>query len=199
MTDDVFSPPHRNGSNAAPRGRRPWELAILGLLFALLCIGIIVGWTLYGSRSPERLDGSSAPAVAAACTGAEQALRGLPNAAPVSGADRIARVRAEDRVLRSMLATIAAVHPRATTPARALRGWATDASNVVEARERYASTLAGGGRAQLVLPAYQGIKPVTARMDDFVRENHPHLDACFTAALQLDVVEGERVYEKVTQ
>jgi hypothetical protein len=35
-------------------------------------------------------------------------------------------------------------------------------------------------------------------MDDFVRENHPNLDACFTAALQLEQFEGKRVYEKVT-
>ena len=43
------------------------------------------------------------------------------------------------------------------------------------------------------------LKPVTSNMDDYVRESHPNLDACFTEALQLDVVEGPREYQKVTQ
>ena len=54
---------------------------------------------------------------------------------------------------------------------------------------------------QFVLPTSKSgsLKPVTSNMDDYVRESHPNLDACFTEALQLDVVEGPREYKKVTQ
>ena len=61
--------------------------------------------------------------------------------------------------------------------------------------------LPGQGRkqkAQFVLPSTQGLKPVTRNMDDFVRENHPNLDACFADALALETVEGQREYKPVT-
>ena len=54
--------------------------------------------------------------------------------------------------------------------------------------------------ARLVLPANSGgLKPVTDRMDDFVRENHPDLDACFTESLALETVEGPREYKLQTK
>ena len=40
----------------------PWEFLILALFVALIGIGIILGWTLVGSHSPERLDDASAAA-----------------------------------------------------------------------------------------------------------------------------------------
>ena len=101
-----------------------------------------------------------------------------------------------------MVARFATVTPRSSTPAQALKGWSTDWSHVVVARERYASDLAAaaktGAKVQLVLPATGGVKPVTDKMDDFVRENHPNLNVCFTKALQLEVVEFQRTYTTVT-
>ena len=67
----AFEPPHPNGAvhqgQAAARAHAPWEFLILTLFVLLLCIGIILGWTLVGSQSPEKLDATTAAAVAAAC------------------------------------------------------------------------------------------------------------------------------------
>ena len=49
-----------------------------------------------------------------------------------------------------------------------------------------------------MLPDSGSLKPVTENMDDYVRENNPRLDACFTRALQIETVEGTRDYKKVT-
>ena len=59
----IFEAPHSNGAvhQAKPgRAHAPWEFIVLTLFVAILCIGIILGWTLVGSHSPERLDGVSA-------------------------------------------------------------------------------------------------------------------------------------------
>ena len=55
----IFEAPHSNGAvhQAKPgRAHAPWEFIVLTLFVAILCIGIIFGWTLVGSHSPERLD-----------------------------------------------------------------------------------------------------------------------------------------------
>jgi hypothetical protein len=201
----VFEPPHPNGAvHAAPAGRAhaPWEFVILALLVMLVGVGIILGWTLVGSHSPERLDDASASGVAAACTRAQTALKALPNPDPRLGAQRVERIRAENSVLLQMVTEFAAVHPTSSTPATALQKWSADWGRMIDARARYADDLQGvahtGGKVRFIYPAVNGIRPVTEQMDDYVRENHPHLDACFSAALQLDTVEGPRSYQKVT-
>jgi len=207
MSDGDFEAPHPNGAaQHAPRerrGRAPWEFMILLLFVALIAVGIILAWTLVGSHSPERMDAKSAVALDAKCNAAQAKLKTLPNSFPRTGADRVARVRAENEVLRAMVSDFGQVHPLKTTPAHALEGWATDWLRVIDARERYADDLAATEgttkKAQFVLPATTGIKPVTAKMDDFVRENHPNMNGCFTEALALDVVEGPREYKKVTE
>jgi hypothetical protein len=205
MAPPVFEPPHPNGavhSVPARRGRAPWEFLILALLVMLVCAAIILGWTLVGSHSPERLDNASAAAVAAACNKAQAGLKALPNPYPKLGAQRVQRIRAENRVLEQMVTEFAAVHPAASTPATALQKWSADWGRMIDARARYADDLqrvAGTTeRVRFIYPAVNGIRPVTEQMDDYVRENHPHLDACFTTALQLEVVEGQRSYQKVT-
>ena len=207
MPDDI-EPPHPNGAvhssaDSPPRPRRrhaPWEFTILMLFVALLGIGIILAWTLVGSHSPERLTATAGGTVSEACASAQRQLMALPNSFPRTGADRVARIRAEDAILRNMVAQIRQV-PVTGTPGAAVRGWTTDWANVIDARDRYASDLERDGRAQLILPSSAGgsdLKPVTTKMDDFVRENHPHIDACITSKLQLEQVEGPRVYGKDT-
>jgi hypothetical protein len=205
MAPPVFEPPHPNGAvHSAParRGRAPWEFLILALLVMLVCAAIILGWTLVGSHSPERLDNASASSVAAACDRAQAALKALPNPYPKLGAQRVQRIRAENQVLLQMVTELAAVHPASSTPATALQKWSADWGRMIDARARYADDLqrvAGTTeRVRFIYPAVNGIRPVTEQMDDYVRENHPHLDACFTTALQLEVVEGQRSYQKVT-
>jgi hypothetical protein len=203
----AFEAPHTNGAahTAAPAKRQhaPWEFLILVLLVLLVGIGIVLGWTLVGSHSPERLDDASAAAAATACDTAQSRLKALPEPNPVLGADRVQRIRAENEVLRDMVTRIAAVRPTKSTPAAAMRDWTADWQRMVDARARYADDLAGVAgtdqRVRFVTPASNSIRPITAQMDDFVRENHPRLDACFTEALQLERVEGDRVYKKVTK
>jgi len=205
-----YEPPHPNGSpngstNGGRRGRRPhapWEFLILALLVALVCIGIVLAWTLVGSHSPERVDEAAASQVAAACDHAQSQLKALPNANPVQGADRVARIRAENTVFRDLVTRFAEVHPEKPTPATALQKWTADWQRMIDARAKYADDLAAaaatGAKVRFITPAVNAIKPVTEVMDGFVRENHPNLDACFTQALQLDTVEGPRKYEMVT-
>ncbi len=196
-----FEPPHPNGGPPAENSRShpPWEFIVLMLFVALIGIGIILAWTLVGSKSPERLTIALAAQYADACNDAQSQLKALPSAAPRSVAERVDRIRDEDRVLTSMVARFSAVPSGSSVPEKAARGWSGDWSRVIESRERYANDLQSNGKkAELVLPAASGVKPVTQKMDDYVRENHPNLNACFTDALELDVVEGARTYKAVT-
>lgn len=207
--DYDFAAPHPNGAvhpSGITRARRIRRRVFLvgGILLVAVWIFAIVWSVTVTSHSPERLDANAASAVAAACNDTQAKLRALPNPSPVLGADRVARIRAEDAQLRAMLRRFDAVTPRSKTPTEALRGWTADWGRVVDARERYAADLEAAKsdpskKVKFVLPAVQGVKPVTDKMDDFVRENHPDLDACFTEALQVERVEGARTYGKVTQ
>ena len=208
MVDDAaptLPPPSANGAASKQSPRRqhaPWEFLVLVLFVALVAIGIIVGWTLVGSHSPERLDRATAADVAAACNTAQTRLKALPNAYPKTGSDRVARIRAENRILRLMVSEFDEVRAPAKTPDAALHAWSADWARVITARDEYASGLEAsketGKKVQFVLPAGSGIEPISAKMDDYVRESHPYLNACFTEALQLEDVEGPRVYKQVT-
>ncbi len=205
--DGPFEPPHSNGAvhqSGITRARRRRRRIILaaGAAIALAWIVALTYAALELGHSPERLSRNDAASVAGYCSAAQRQLQQLPKPSPVQGADRVARIRAEDAVFTVMTNGFRTVTPRASTPANALKGWITDWSNVIAARERYAHDLAAtattGAKVRLVLPATGGVKPVTDRMNDFVRENHPNLDACFTDGLQLENVEGPRVYKKLT-
>ena len=98
-----FETPHPNGAvydkPPSSRPHAPFEFLILLLLVALICIGIVFAWTFIGSKSPERLDEAIASPIAAACDRAQAALRELPNPDPRLGADRVARIRAENDIV----------------------------------------------------------------------------------------------------
>jgi hypothetical protein len=195
-----FEAPHTNGAPhvrpAAPR-RVAWGPILVAITFALICAGIVFGWTFVGSKSPERLDDESAAAVEAACADARAQLRDLPNPSPTLGADRVERVRSENEILLEMVATLDAIEPADATPARALAAWRDDWRALVESRARYATELETEKRARLVLPASNGIEPVTERMDDFVDEQGGRANSCMREALNSDQVEGPRSYDDV--
>ena len=205
-----FEAPHSNGAVHQPKPARahaPWEFLILTLFVAVVCIGIVLGWTFVGSHSPEKLDVASASAVSSACDTAQAKLKALPDRDPSkgNGTVRAARIRAENVPLREMVAEIAAVHPKSSTQAAGVEGWTKDWTRMIDARAVYADSLAAlahssnpNARVRLIYPASHAITPVTSNMDDYVRESTPRLDACFTTALQLEVVEGPRDYQKVT-
>ncbi len=205
----TFEPPHSNGAGYRARPRRrhaPWEFLVLILFVLIVCIGIVLGWTLVGSKSPEKLDAKTAAQVSAACDQAQAKLQALPDSDPRgNGSQRAARIRSENVLLRDMVARIATVHPQSSTQAAGLQGWTKDWSRMIDARATYADSLAAlahstnpNARVQFIYPASNAITPITSNMDDYVRESTPRLDACFTEALQLEVVEGARVYAKVT-
>jgi hypothetical protein len=185
--------------NAPTHRRRNITLAIVLVLVAGWAFAIIWSVTVT-SHSPERLQRSEAATISSMCTAARTKLQALPKSFPRTGADRVARIRAENGVLTEMTTSLGTVHPEHASPAKALKGWAADWTSVIGAREHYASDLETKQRARLVLPANSGgLKPVTDRMDDFVRENHPDLDACFTESLALDTGEGPREYKPQTK
>jgi hypothetical protein len=192
---------HESGVTHARRVRRRFILAGAVLFIAVWIFAIVWSVTVT-TKSPERLDGGSANAVQAACLSAQHQLNALPNSYPIQGADRVARIRAENVVMRAMINQFRAVDPQHRTPTNALRGWTDDWSRVIDARATYANELEAGKsdptkKVKFVLPSDAGaLQPVTNKMDDFVRENHPNIDACFTNALQADVVEGQRTYGK---
>jgi len=205
--DGLFELPHGNGAVhqsgvARARRRRRRIIITVGAVIAVAWIVALTYAALELGHSPERMSGADAAKIAGFCSAAQRNLEQLPHANPVQPADQVERVRAEDAVFRSLIQRFGTVTPKGSTPAQALTGWTNDWSRFVDARERFANDLAAAAgtnkKVELVLPATGGVKPVTDRMNDFVRENHPNLDACFTTALQLEVVEGPRVYKKVT-
>ena len=199
-----FEPPHRTGAAASttvPRQHAPWEFLILMLFVALMAILIIVGWMYFGSKSPERLPEAESTALAAACSDAKTKLKALPNPAPLQGADRVARIYAENEIFDQMVGHMRATKIAKPEQADAVNAWLDDWDGVINARDKYARELeAAKGTdttVKFVVPATRGLKPVTSTMDDFVRIQHPHLDACFTRGLDLELVEGERTYQEV--
>ena len=210
--DPGFQAPHSNGAmhhdEPPVRKHPPWEFLILMLLVLILCIGIILGWTLVGSKSPEKLDATTAAAVSAACNRAQSSLKALPDPDPTreNGTRRAARIRAENVPLRAMVGEIAAVRAKSASQDGGLQGWAKDWGRMLDARDVYATALEQlaqspnpDAKVRFIYPATHAIRPITQNMDNYVRESTPRLDACFTEALQLEVVEGPREYKQVTK
>jgi hypothetical protein len=207
MTGPAVEPPHPNGAvhqSGITRARRRRRNIFVGLGIVLVGAWLFaIVWSVtVTSSSPERMDGAAAVAVSRACSEAQSRLRALPNAYPREGADRVTRIQRENDELRVMVEQFGEVEPRSTTPAAALEAWSEDWTRVIDARAKYATDLAAtrgtDNLVNFIVPAERGVKPVTGRMDDFVRENHPDLDACYTQGLELETVEGPRDYEKVT-
>jgi hypothetical protein len=203
MPGVTLDEPHPNGAVTPPARdhgrvlRQRITIAALGIIAAAWIFAII--WSVTKTdQSPERMDGATAARVAGICNLAQQQLKVLPQPFPRLGADRVRRIREENVILTDMVSSFATITPQKSAPTVALRGWSQDWNRVIAARAQYATDLDTKHIARLVLPATAGIKPVTDKMDDFVRENHPNIDACFTQALELDTVEGPRVYKRVT-
>ena len=205
----MFEAPHPNGAVHQNGKERARLIRLRLIVLAMVALGAVwvfaIVWSVtVTTHSPERLAVADAQSVVGVCSDAQQQLRALPLPYPKLGADRVTRLRAENTILRAMTARFGDTRPSSSTPAAALAGWSADWNRLIDARTRYADQLAAAAndlskKVKFVVPATGGVKPITERMDDFVRENHPDLDACFTTALQAEIVEGPRAYEKVTQ
>ena len=127
-----FEAPHPNGAAPARTPRRAARAAgssSCSLFVALIASRIILGWTLVGSHSPERLDDATAAQVATVCNDAQAHLKALPQRDPSAGAEVVrARSAPRTRVLRTMIARgFAAVHRDVEDRRpRPLRGWTAD-------------------------------------------------------------------------
>jgi hypothetical protein len=203
MPSVTFDEPHPNGAATPPARDHGRVLRQRIAIVALAVIGaawiFAIIWSVTKTdQSPERMDGATAAQVSAVCNQAQHKLQALPLPFPRLGADRVNRIRRENAILSDMVSRFSGITPQKSAPRTALRGWSQDWNRVIAARAQYATDLETLHRARLIIPATGGIKPITDKMDDFVRENHPNLNACFTQALELDTVEGPREYKKVT-
>ena len=167
------------------RAHAPWEFIVLTLFVAILCIGIILGWTLVGAHSPERLD-------AVVRRGPLGRVR--PGAGPVEGAPQL-RSAPRRRPGRASLGPKTSCcarwwcRSRRCTAREDTGGRGAGLERRLGSHDRRAQHLRrrprevgdDEGQGEVHLPGVNAITPITGHMDDFVRENNPHLDACFTA------------------
>ncbi len=94
-----------------------------------------------------------------------------------------------------MIEKIRAVHPEGHDPTVALTGWLSDWRRLVDRargiRERPPHR---GTDARFVEPAADGVKPIANKMNDWILEQGTRTDGCNTGVLQVEVVEGPRIY-----
>jgi len=176
------------------------NLRRIGLaLFVVAWIVAITYSVTAGGTSPERLDDASARTVESTCVTAQRALAGLqPLGERATPAETAARLDGENAIFDRMIDRLAAVHPAKKTPGVALRAWLGDWQRLIAARAHYAGDLRKEGRdARFVEPAYKGIAPIADKMNDWILEQGTRTGTCNTDALQVEVVNGPRKYEKI--
>jgi hypothetical protein len=178
------------------RKLRRWLVVGAFVLVGLAWAIAIVYSVTEGGRSPERLSDREARTVAAACRDAQASLEKLDQvgiqANPTQKADRVEQ---EDAILTAMIARIRVVRPEGRDPASALAGWLTDWQRLVTAREQFVNDLrTHGADARFVEPATGGVEPIANKMNDWILEQGTRTDGCNTGVLQVEVVEGPRIY-----
>ena len=190
--------PHPNGSaqTADDPPSRPWRRRAFAA--ALVVVAIAWGYAIWYSvtrDSPEALDETARTAVASGCTDAVAALRALPDLSedPIAE-DAVELVRDENAVFASMVDEFRAVAPDDSDAADALAKWADDWDAVIAARAAFANDLEADGTARLEIPAVEqgGVRPITDRMDEYSQARG--LDDCIAVSLQIEVVDGPRIY-----
>jgi hypothetical protein len=179
--------------------KKRWPRRVFALGLALF-VGAW-GWAFwYGAHrpKPEPLDATSLQAATSTCRAALVDLRELPQvgAAPTVG-DRVRLIRAENTILERLVTGFDAIHPSDASGAKALAGFAADWRKLDTARERYVRELATTGqRPKLFIPVDPTGAPATIRMGEYASIHH--LDDCSPDRLQGEVVEGPRVYPRVS-
>jgi hypothetical protein len=196
--EDLAAP---NGAPAAAdvtQGRNVRRYLVVGAFVLVgLAWGIAIIYSVTaGGRSPERLSDAEARVVAGACQNAQEALEKLPQVdGPANLPDKADRVEHEDAILAAMIEKIRAVHPEGHDPTIALTGWLSDWQRLVTAREEYVNDLRTRGTdARFVEPAADGVEPIANKMNDWILEQGTRTDGCNTGVLQVEVVEGPRIY-----
>jgi hypothetical protein len=168
---------------------------------AFVLVGLVWAWAIAysvteGGRSPERLTDAEARAVANACRDAQRSLEKLPQVGVhASFAAKADRIDHEDAILVGMVERFQAVRPTGKDPATALDGWRRDWSKLIAARRSYVSDLrTRGADARFLEPATSGVEPIANKMNDWILEQGTRTDGCNTGVLQVEVVEGPRLY-----
>ena len=190
-----------NGAVTTSGGTRSRVLRRRLIIGAFVLVGLAWAFALVysvteGSRSPERLTDGEARTVATACRDAQRALEKLPQVGDrASYSEKADRIDREDAILTAMVERFGAVHPTANDPAVALDGWRRDWTRLIVARQNYVSDLRRDGvDARFVEPATSGVEPIANKMNDWILEQGTRTDGCNTGVLQVEVVEGTRVY-----
>ena len=186
---------HPPGNGKPSSTRRRIVLAAVVLFVAAWTVALIYSVTA-GGRSPERLDDRAANVVDTACRKAQHDLSALTQLGThPTVAQRAARVASEDQILTAMVVRLRAVHPTATAPATALGRWLDDWQDLIAARQHFVNDLGTlGTEARFVEPATKGVEPIADKMNNWILEQGTRTDSCNTGALQVEVVEGPRVY-----
>ena len=211
-----FEAPHMNGAvhhdgDPPKRKHAPWEFLILALVRPdHLHRDHRSAGRSSGSHSPEKLDAGSAAAVSAACNTAAGEAESTTRPRPHPRR----RHRARRRVCAPRTWCCATMVDRDRRgagrrnrrPRRACGVGLNDWTRMIDARDVYASSLEALAPIRRTRTPRCGssIRPVARS-----RRSRPTWtttygralrcsNACFTAALQLEVVEGPRVYVKVT-
>ena len=209
----TFEAPHSNGAvhqpNRAARKHAPWEFMILSLFVA---DPVHRDHPRAGRSSARtRPSGSTTrrpPPLSAACDRGADQVEGAARI-PIRRQRRRARrraMRAENVLLQRDGRSSSRPCTRSRRPRRRAAGrGATDWGRMIDAARRATPTTSAKSRRQ---PNGQGALHLSGRQRDQAGDatrwttssarTHPRLDACFTEALQLEVVEGPREYKKVT-
>ena len=187
----TFEPPHSNGAvhqpKPAARRTRRGSSSSSRCSSLILCIGIILGWTLVGlalARAARRRVGRGARRPRA--TTRRRALKALPNSDPRTARDA-GRARSGPRtsLCATMVDAVRDGAPDGATPATALRGWIDDWERMIDARD----ALRRRPRARRRPPARGAVHRsrgqrdhADRRQDERLRprEQGPRTDACNT-------------------
>ena len=198
----TFEPPHPNGAvhrnEKAMRRRRLRRNLIAGVVVVIaIAWGYALWFSVTRNTSPELLDDADRAAVIGACDRARDVLEDIDT--PTSGTDAVTRIREENEVLTAMVREFDAISPADEDPRAALSGWTNDWTELVAAREDFATDLEPDGTARFSVPSVKegSLKPITVRMTEYAEQQN--LPTCTVTALQADVVDRERSYTLVEE
>ena len=183
------------GKMGTPGSPRRWKRGALttALLMAASAWGIALVYSVTRS-SPEPLDSISRKQISRSCARARASLQALPT---INGNDepktRAQRLRNETEVLAAMVDRFAMIHPPSSDGSLALERWTHDWSLLLRARDRHARGLPDDPDRSFAIPAEQGSKPITVRMNDYATQHGLH--ACTTDVLQAEITVGSRLYD----
>ena len=198
----TFEPPHPNGAvhrneGVARRRRIRRNVIVAAVIIVAIAWGYALWFSVTRNTSPELLDDADRAAVVAACDRARDELQKIETE-PI-GDTAVTRIREENDILTAMVRELDDISPADDDPRTALTGWTNDWTEVIAARDRFATDLEPDGSARFSVPNIKAgsLKPITVRMTDYAEQQD--MPTCTVTALQADVVDRDRDYNLVEE